>query len=220
MHYSHWIVAATVATSPALADDAPGPKGPGHARSEGSAHTRQKDARAAGSGATSDDRRGPGGRRDDADLGARGAHGERSPGHFRGLGAELRKKFREGKPNQAELKKSIEEWRAARDERRRERQQALAARWGSALGQPSVENELTLHARRMAHLQRMEEVIATEKTGAARQKLLDRVDKLRERENERHDNALKRLASRGAAAAPSARPDVSGAAPAASGSAP
>jgi len=219
MRTIQWILAATFAASPVLAEDPPGSRGPSSPRGDGSAQVRQKDARPGDSAAARDERRGPGGRHDGDESGARGAHGERSPGHFRGMGAELRKKFREGKPNAAELKKSIEQWRAARDDRRRERQQALAARWGTALGQPNVANELTVHARRMAHLQRMEEVVAVEKTGAARQKLLDRVEKLRELENQRHERALSRLASRDAAAGPSATPGASGAAPAAAGSA-
>jgi hypothetical protein len=99
----------------------------------------------------------------------------------------------------------------------------LITRWGSSLSKPSATEELQLHARRLARLQRMEELVATERKGDERSKLLDKIDKLREHENQRHERAMQRLASGQAAPAASAAAAASAApvpSPAASGGTP
>jgi hypothetical protein len=123
--------------------------------------------------------------------------------HFRGMWDDLHDGFRSPNTNKDELKKKLEEWRAARDDRRKEHRARLMSRHGSALGKPEVSAELRVHAQRMARLARMEEIAGTEKTGDDRQKLLDKIDKLRKQENDRHERAMDRLTAGGAAPTPS-----------------
>lgn len=140
--------------------------------------------------------------------------------HFRAMQDDLRERFRAEKPDKEELKKKIAEWHEARDDRRRDHRARLMSRWGKTLAKADVNDELRLHARRTARLARMEEVAATEKAGDARAKLLERIEKLRKAEDERHKRAMERLASGAApvasgAAAGSAAPATPPAAPSA-----
>jgi hypothetical protein len=137
--------------------------------------------------------------------------------------ADLHAGFRDRHLKPEAVKQKIEEWRAARGERRREHVEAIRAHWGQALGRPEVVAELKRHALRMATLGRIEELAATERTGDARTRVLDRVEKLRTRENERHERAMQKLAAGGAAPGPSgsaAPTPAPSAAPAASGGTP
>jgi hypothetical protein len=145
-------------------------------------------------------------------------------GHLRW--EELRERFRDKKAKPEELKKKFEEWHASRDERRREHQHGLMAHWGPAVAKPDVMAELKTHARRLAWISRMEEIAATEKSGDDRQHRLDRLEKMREHENKRHDRVMQQ-ATTSAGAAASAAPASSVApaaapppAPAASGGTP
>lgn len=149
-----------------------------------------------------DDERGRG-RDRDRDGGPPGDGERGGRRHFRGMWNDLHEGFRSGKPNKDELKKKLDEWHAARDERRKDHREHLISRWGKALHKPDVTSELRRHSERMARLARMEEIVGTEKTGAERQKLLDRIDKLRNNENERHQKAMERLSSASGAPAPS-----------------
>lgn len=110
------------------------------------------------------------------------------------------------------MKERLDKWKAAREERRQDRQKWLLSRWGQQARKPDVLSELRVHAQRLARLSRLEELAGTERTGEARQRLLERIDKLRERENQRHDRAMQRLTQAG--------PTPSAAAPASSGGAP
>jgi hypothetical protein len=124
---------------------------------------------------------------------------------------EMRQKLRDKKFDPEQFKKQVAEWKESREKRREEQRQALIARWGAAVTKPTVADELRLHAKRLARLQRFEELIATEKQGDARTRMLDRVQKMREKEEQRHERAMQRLQNEAAAPAASA----SGAVPAA-----
>lgn len=213
IRYLHWSLALTFVTTSALAQNSAAPNRgagpPGNASARGARLEERSPPRAAGKDRDGREK----GRPDSSPRGPseRGAHhGGR---HFHRLDAELHAKFREKKLNPEELKKTLEEWRNAREERKSQHRRALLSRWGNALGRPNVEGELKLHAERMARLQRMEQLVATEKTGDTRERLLARIEKIREREASRHERAMHKLAGSGAAPASSEAP-ASGTAPA------
>jgi hypothetical protein len=117
---------------------------------------------------------------------------------------ERRKERAEERKERAEDRKD----RAERQrERHRERAEELRARYGRLLGEPAVQVELRLHARRMARLQTLRRV--AEKEGKTA--LLPRIDKLIEKERTRHQRHMEVLKSRGAAATPSASASWAGA---------
>ena len=210
------LLAASVALGEPPAGSAPHPPHSGPPGQHGGPPGRPHgmDARP---GASSGDhaRGGPFGRPDRDDDGDSDRAGDRKrdggPGegdrrgrrHFRAMWDDLRDGFRSPNPNKDELKKKLEEWRAARDDRRKDHRARLMSRYGNALGKPDVNSELRRHGERLARLARMEEVVGTEKTGDERQKLLDRIDKLRKYENDRHQRAMERLTSGSAAPTPS-----------------
>lgn len=130
--------------------------------------------------------------------------------------SEMWRRWRESGHSPAELKDSIEKWKATRGERQGERRRWLQTHWGPHAHAPDAVTELRLHAARMAKLARLEQLAETERSGDARQRLLDKIEKLRERENQRHERAMQRLTQ--ASPVPSAAPTPSAAAaPASSG---
>lgn len=136
------------------------------------------------------------------------SHG-RGPGEHGGLRfhmmtPEMREKMREKKFDPEQFKKQVAEWKESREKRREEQRKALIQRWGAAVAKPTVADELRLHAKRLARLQRFEELIATDKQGDARTRMLDRVQKMREQEDQRHERAMQRLANEASPAAPAA----------------
>jgi hypothetical protein len=114
------------------------------------------------------------------------------------LSSEIAEQLRKGNPHPDELKKQLEELKGLRDERRHEQRAFLRQHWGSAIHKPDVKDELERHARRMARLQRLEVLAATERTGDQRKKFIDRIEKMREQENKRHEEAMKKLVPEGA----------------------
>jgi hypothetical protein len=99
-------------------------------------------------------------------------------------------------------------WRAfaeSRLERRERHRAALVRDLGQRLSDPSVKDELKLHATRMAELGRIQFLAENARQGADREKLLARVTKLTARESARHQRQMARLtaAARSASAAPS-----------------
>jgi hypothetical protein len=100
-------------------------------------------------------------------------------------------------------------WRAlaaTRLERRERHRAALVRELGQRLSDPQVKAELKLHATRIAELSRIQFLAENARKGAARERLLSRVEKLIARENERHRKRLATLS--GAPAAPSASPSA------------
>jgi hypothetical protein len=79
---------------------------------------------------------------------------------------------------------------ATREQRRAERAAALRARWDRAfLADPETQDELTLHAQRVAELVRMREVAELSNNG----RLAVRVEIAQGREDERHDQRMAAL---------------------------
>lgn len=152
---------------------------------------------------------------------ARGRHE-----HSRMLSNQIAEQLRNGNPRPDELKKQLEEFKALQADRRADQRALLHRRWGQAVQKPDVKDELERHARRLARLQRLEVVVATERTGDQRKRLIERIERMRTQENTRHEEAMKKLVPEGAApadasavaapAAPSAAP-IAPVAPAASG---
>ena len=147
---------------------------------------------------------------------AKGEHGhgpghmpgtDPQPGHgadrhrgYRGLGAD----FRDGKVTKAELKERIAAMRANAAERRKEHREGLKKRWGATLAHPACREELRHHARREAFLSRALFLAQTEVAAKDKDKFLERIQKLIDKENERHAKAMERLKATPAAAAPTA----------------
>ncbi len=130
--------------------------------------------------------------------------GEHGGPRFHMMTPEMRQKLRDKKFDPEQFKKQVAEWKESREKRREEQRQALIARWGAAVNKPTVADELRLHAKRLARLQRFEELIATEKQGDVRTRMLDRVQKMREKEEQRHESAMQRLGNQAAAPSNSA----------------
>jgi hypothetical protein len=107
--------------------------------------------------------------------------------------AELRERQAAGKLSKDELKKELAALRESRAERRQARREALRERWGQKLAEPSVQQELRHHERRMAQLERMALLAQTDRSGKAKDALVARIDKLTERENQRHERKLSQL---------------------------
>jgi hypothetical protein len=78
---------------------------------------------------------------------------------------------------------------------RRERRRSLHARWGEAALGPKAKEELTLHARRMAKIRRMQFLAVTERKGEKRTLLLERLARLKDLERGRHERAMQALVS-------------------------
>jgi hypothetical protein len=168
------------------------------------------------SGKPAHERHAPG----DADA---GAHEARERGeHWQRFDAELHAKLREKKPKLDELKKKLAERHVSREARQLEARGLLVRRWGSTLAKPDAQAELKLNALRLAQLERLEELAATERIGTQRSELLEKVQKLRERENDRHARSMQAIAAVQTADAASAHtaPATVLAAPAASGGTP
>lgn len=83
-----------------------------------------------------------------------------------------------------------------RAERRHAKREALKQRWGdAALSKPAVRSELRVHAWRLARLARLERLARDAGKDAA----VARIQRLRDRENTRHQRKMDALAQRGAA---------------------
>ena len=138
---------------------------------------------------------------------------EHGPGHgMRGLLGELKA----GKLKKGDVKERLAKLSERRDERTREHREHLKQRFGSALGMPAAREELEHHARRTARLDRALLLCETENV-KDKEKLKERIQKLIDKENARHEQAMARLksmpttpaASAAAAAAPPPSPATS-----------
>ncbi len=138
---------------------------------------------------------------------------EHGPGHgMKALLGELKA----GKIKKGDVKDRLAKLSEKRDERTREHREQLKQRFGSALGMPAAREELEHHARRTARLERALLLVETEAV-KDKDKLKERIQKLIEKENARHEQAMARLksmpttpaASAAAAAAPPPAPATS-----------
>jgi hypothetical protein len=127
----------------------------------------------------------------------------------------LREEFKDGKVDKKQLEAGMAKLREQRDERRTEHRESMKRRWGGMLAKAPVRTELGHHARRIAFLNRALFVAQTDAKVKDRDKLVARIEKLLEKEHERHDRAMARLKS---TPLPPASAPAGGAAPASSAS--
>jgi hypothetical protein len=171
-------------------DGLPGRPGmPGHDGPKGRPETPDR----AGAPGMRDGGATPGTRNEDRDGGA-----PRRPGYKNAL-RELYQDLKDGKLKKEELKGKLAQLQDTRSERRKEHRQELGKRWGSTLALPPARNELELHARRMAFLDRAL-VLAQGDTKPDKDKTIDRISKLIDKENARHDRAMARIQAQPATA--------------------
>jgi len=114
------------------------------------------------------------------------------PGHH-GM-RELFDELKQGKLKKGELKERLGALKERREDRAKEHREELKARFGAALAAPSAREELEHHARRMAKLDRAMVLVETEVT-KDKDKLKERIQKLMDKENARHERAMDRLKS-------------------------
>ena len=93
---------------------------------------------------------------------------------------------------EAEWKRRWEDEDRTREQRREQREQEIRAKWDAAfLADADTQSELTLHAQRVAELQRALEVAQLNDNG----KLVVRIQVAQGRENDRHDQRMASLKS-------------------------
>lgn len=143
------------------------------------------------------------------EAGKAGEGGKPGRPGFRGGMRQLREDLKAGKVKKEELKDKLAKLRENAGERSKEHRHELGKRWGSALAVPAAREELKLHARRMAFLNRALVLAQTEAKDKDKDKLLERIGKLIDKEDERHERAMERFKSMptpGASAAAPAAP--------------
>jgi hypothetical protein len=111
-------------------------------------------------------------------------------GGYRALGVD----FRGGAVSKELLKERIAKMHQLRAERRKENREEVRRRWGAALMHPACREELRHHARREAFLTRALFLAQTEQV-KNKDALIARIEKLIDKENERHERAMERLKS-------------------------
>ena len=93
---------------------------------------------------------------------------------------------------EADWQRRHQEWERTREERRIARAKAIRAKWDRAfLADLATQDELTLHAQRVAEITRMKDVAELSNNG----KLAVRISIAEARENERHDQRMEALKS-------------------------
>ena len=105
--------------------------------------------------------------------------------------AEQEKKWAKDRAaREAEWQKREAEMEANREQRREQRAAEIRAKWDAAfLADADTQDELTLHAQRVAELQRMKDIAGIK----ADAKLGVRIDVATQKETERHDQRMKAL---------------------------
>jgi len=129
---------------------------------------------------------------------APGIAGRRSHSEFRALRDELRA----GKLKREDLDARLSKLRDNVKERQDNHRAALKARWGEHLAKTDAQQELSVHARRTAKLNRFLLLIQTERKGQDAEKLTARVEKLIDLENARHEKRMTQITSGGPAPIP------------------
>jgi hypothetical protein len=144
---------------------------------------------------------------------------DKGPGAGHGMGhhgmRELLDELKSGKLKKGDVKERLGKLHDQREERMKEHREELKARFGATLALPAAREELEHHARRLAKLDRAMLLCETE-TVKDKDKLKDRIQKLMDKENERHEKAMERLKSMPTTPAASAGPAGSAAPAAAS----
>jgi len=139
---------------------------------------------------------------------AKPAAGSDSPDAKRGMGIgvgrsgfrsemrALREGIKDGSVKKEDIKDRLEKLRESQDERKRRHQQLVHQRWGaSVLATSQAKDELREHARRSALLDRALLLAQTETKLADRNKVIERIEKLIEREDARHERTMTQMKS-------------------------
>ena len=111
----------------------------------------------------------------------------------------LREGIKDGSIKKDELKARLQQLRESEQQRRKEHQQMVKQRWGKALSLAPAKEELRLHAKRSALLDRALVVAQTEAKPTDQAKLAQRIEMLIDKENARHERTMMRLSSMGSA---------------------
>jgi hypothetical protein len=109
----------------------------------------------------------------------------------------LREGIKDGSIKKDELKARLQQLRESEQQRRKEHQQMVKQRWGKALALEPAKQELRLHAKRSAMLDRALVVAQTEAKPTDQAKLAQRIEMLIDKENARHERTMMRLSSMG-----------------------
>lgn len=126
----------------------------------------------------------------DADADARRIAAERQAAAQAAWTASQAKMAHDAAARQAALDARWNELDSNREQRRERRMQQIRAKWQAAfLGDPDTQDELTLHAERVADLTRAKDVAAVTNN----QKLGIRIDIALSKENDRHDRRMAAL---------------------------
>jgi hypothetical protein len=117
----------------------------------------------------------------------------------------LRDELKAGKLKKEDVAARLTKLRETNKDRQDNHRAALKARWGEQLAKPDAQQELSLHERRMAKLNRFLLLAQTEKKGKDADKLSERIEKLIELETARHEKRMAQISgAAGATPAPSA----------------
>jgi hypothetical protein len=131
--------------------------------------------------------------------GSKGKPDGANPGDFKRAWRELHAELKSGKLKKDELKAKLAKLQDTSAERAQEHRRELGERWGRALTSPAVHEELKHHARRVAFLNRALVLAQSEEKDQA--KRTERITKLLDKENERHERAMERFKGSAAPAA-------------------
>jgi hypothetical protein len=131
-----------------------------------------------------------------------------APGHrgYRNAFRELYDDLKEGKLKKEDLKTKLAQLHDTVSERRKQHREEIGKHWGATLALPPAREELKIHARRMAFLNRAL-VLAQGDTKPDKEKTVERISKLIDKENTRHDKAMARIQSQPATAVAAAPPN-------------
>lgn len=103
---------------------------------------------------------------------------------------DAKKDVKEAKKDLHEARQKL---RDSRKDRREELRKDIKDKWGDLVKKPKVHSELELHARRMARLNYMEYVAKDND----KDKIVERIQKMREREKDRHEKRMEALKLKG-----------------------
>lgn len=180
----------SLAPAIAVADKPGSPPGKAEAKhDEGAEHHHGKPPGEPGKGPKPDDA-GKGPKNDDKGEHGKGPDGR---GDFKRAWRELHEELKSGKLKKDEVKAKLAELQETSEERAKAHRRELSERWGYALASPAVREELKLHARRVAFLNRA--MVLAESEPKDKAKRTERITKLLDKENERHERAMGRFKS-------------------------
>src|SRR6188768_1050478 len=126
-------------------------------------------------------------------------------GPYKDAVKELFQELKAGKLSKEELKQKLTQLHATTFERQKNHREDLGKRWGNTLAKAPARDELKVHARRMAFLNRAL-LLAQSDTAPNKEKTVERITKLIDKENARHDQAMTRIQSQPAQASSAPAP--------------